>query len=254
MSEPVPVTLKQRPKTAAPRMSVDYFNVENPRSLVNIVSERMREALLDPGLPRYWLDLSESQLKHRVEAFLDERDTRLRLLFWDEYNQAQDEKRMMIMERVFGGACSSSHWHATILKDPHKLIWIITPPASYEVSMRELLQMSLVKLREVLALPIIGKNGKPDISLIKEIVKIHALVDNRVQGAVMQTLNVNQKSLSVNVNAKSKEELDPAEVQIENMDAEIESLQLELAQDVSKVEIPAAHPLEDEVIDEEDNS
>lgn len=243
--------VQKRSKTAAPRFSVDFFTQENPRSLINIVPGKLREALLDPSFPRHWLDIEEGVLKQKVESFVDERDSRLRLLFWDEYNAAQDEKRMILMERVFAGACSNAHFYSRVIKDQHKLVWMLTPPAPYEVSMRELLQMSLGRLREILTLPIMMKGGRPDIGLIKEIVKIHALVDNRVQGAVKQTLDINQKSLNIDMKAKGAIEYDPAEQEITKIDAEIQSLQMELSQDARKIEKEIdAHP--EYLVDEAD--
>jgi hypothetical protein len=216
----------------------DTFNLENPRAVINLVPATLRDALLDPELPKHWLDLPEKDLLDRCEPHLEPRDYRLRLTFWDEYNQAQDENRIMKMERIYVGACSGTYFYSRVLKDHHKLIFMLAAPAHYAVTMKELLQLALSEMRKVMAEPNRDGNGKLNIPLIKEKVKIFNIVDNRVQGNPEQKWNISQKTLNVNMSADQAAKMQgqlPAERNVSAIDQEIEALEREMLPEKSEI-------------------
>ncbi len=250
--------LEKSEQSFGKQFGIDLFDLENPRSLINIVPQRLREAMLRPDLPRGWLEYPESNLMQLCEHHLDPRDYRLKLTFWDEYNRAQDENCMMNLERVCKGSVSVNYFYSTVLKNPHKLIFMLQPHAHYQVSVRELLQLSLSKMREVMTLPIVDGKGKPQLGVIKEMVKIFQIVDNRVQGGARQTVDINQKTLQMNVDARA---MNPSEKEVSAIDLEIEKLQGQLAEksqvvaeyaEVSYEDVVAMPPIKEDVNNDED--
>lgn len=164
----------------------------------------------------------------------------LRLAFWDEFFITVDNKgRRMRIEAIYSNVCSKETFYNQI-EHPLVLAYIMRPPAGYMLKMRSLLELGLERFREVLKLPIIKEDGKADTRLIAEIVKIAALVESRVMGAVVQKVQIDgvQKNLNVNVNAtataaasepKSQVELETEITQIESEIRELKGLgQLQL--------------------------
>jgi hypothetical protein len=228
---------KSARRTATPHQyGVDIWSRSNPRSVINIVSAAVRDSMLQLTAEfKDIIEMPEYEVARRCHKHIEARDYRIRILFWDEYNCAQDDNRHMINERIFAGASSAGYFWLKLLKNPYKLVWMLTPPAAYEITQRELLQLGLTRMREVLSLPIVDKKGAPNTSLIKQMVSIFALIDNRVQGGVKQTLDINQKSLHVNMDHVSAMAAVKEGKDVRELDREIDRLKIELeAQSMSK--------------------
>ena len=215
-----------------PKEFGDPFDTENPRSLCNLVPKKIREAILNPELPRHYLQMSEPTLLLHLEKHLEARDYRIRLAFWDEYNAAVSEDRIMRIDTVITKVTNIAYFYRVFLHNKYKVIFLLQPPASYKITMRELLNFSLNRMREIIALPLMEK-GKPNVHLIREMIKIFALADARVQGAVKQTIDINQKSMNVEMTLEEARKLkkdhqagmDP----VDALDQEINRLEREVA-------------------------
>ena len=210
----------------------DPFDTENPRSLCNLVPKKVREAILNPDLPRHYLQMAEPTLILHLEKHLEARDYRIRLAFWDEYNAAIQEDRVMRIDTMIVKVTNVAYFYRVFLHNKYKVIFLLQPPASYKITMRELLNFSLNRMREIIALPLMDKKNQPNVHLIREMIKIFALADARVQGAVKQTIDINQKSMNVEMTLEEARKLkkehqgqDPVDV----LDQEIMKLEREVA-------------------------
>jgi hypothetical protein len=170
-----------------------FFDKTDPNSLINMVPESFQQAMLQVN-PKF-LRAGDTTLESWVKP--NDTETRLRIAFWDEYFQAKDAGRAMVIPNVYVGICQKEYWYKYLLPRPHKVAWIITPPPEYTISMREIHDIGIRRMREVLQLPIKSKKGEPNTKLIGEMVKIFALIDNRVKGAVIQRLQVDQKTVNL---------------------------------------------------------
>lgn len=190
------------------------FDTNNPWSVINICPPLIRKAI--EKIPREHLILDEKRLKKIAAP--DEVESRFRLLFWDEYNAAVDEKRQMKLENIITSRLGTFYEYFTdiILPNNRKLSWILTPPSDYFLSMRDLLYTGLDRIREIMELPIIEdvvvkvlKDGtkvtrrQVNTRLIGEIVKITQNLNDRVHGAVVQRMSIQQKTMSINQNFNS---------------------------------------------------
>ncbi len=177
---------------------VCIFDQDNPRSVYNLVPPAVQEAMMKIS-PRYYT-WSEKALERNTE--LEARDHRLRISFWTEYQITQDEDKPTIsMHSVLRGVCTKTYFYETVLFNPHKLAWVLFPPPDYEKAMDEMHHLSLKEMRKILTLPL----GPKDTALMREKIKIFALLDNRIKGAVLQKLHIQQDTRNLHVHKSQRE-------------------------------------------------
>lgn len=191
---PSQISTQHVPETVIPLSpKITIFDRTNPRSLINIVWVEFREAMftVEVNQPEL-LEMTERKLEKLVEP--DPTDCRLRLRFWDEYARAQDRGKRLFLEEICRGVCSTDYFDKHISKNLQKIAWIILPPANYVTTMEELLYKGLDRIREVLDLPLKDQaTGRVDTKLIGEMVKIVQMLDQRVKGAIIQKVAIQQR-------------------------------------------------------------
>jgi len=220
-----PIELRPIPRTKEQEgqfVEIVFWEQDNPKSLINLVSEKMRARMRE--LPPELLGMSEKEIRHRLKpSWIQEQ---LRLSFWDEYFLTIDNnENRMRPAAIFANACSKEYFY-TQIDNPLFLAYLTKPPAGYMLKMRSLLDMAMERMREVLSLPLKTQNGTINTKLIGEIVKIAALADNRVRGAVTQKIQIDQTSKSLNVNATYEPPKTHQDLEKELKDIEKQILQL----------------------------
>ena len=176
------------------------YDENNPDALVNKLPDRLVPILerVRVKLPR-WLARTEHDLRKYCEP--DERDERVRLSFWDEYNAATAAGKKMSLQSVITGATSWESWVSAYEPSDIKMIWILTPPVSYSMAMRQILHRGTERLLEIMSLPIMDDHGKVDPKVATLILKAWQLADMRVKGGIVQRMQVEQKSVNLNFNS-----------------------------------------------------
>lgn len=175
------------------------YDPENPDSLINIIPDRMKPVLLriKDKMPRV-LYCTESELRTYISP--DERDERVRLAFWDEYNHSTHLGKKMSLAAFLHGTMSWEAWVTVYEPSDKKMMWVFCPPVSYATAMRNILHRGTERLMEIMNMPIVDENGKTDSKMIVNILRAFQLVDLRVKGAVAQKLHIQQQSMNVNHN------------------------------------------------------
>lgn len=185
---------------------------DDPASLVNIAPPELEHFIVN--IPEELMGLDEKELHTRVKP--DDMLCRLRIAFWDEYQQAHNTGCQMLMANIVRGCCTQEYFYKWVAAKPLKMRWIIQVPKNYYLAMREMLDLGLGKLREILDLPIMIekkiKTGKdeygnftfetvmePNTKVISEMRAITTLLDQRVKGAIVQRLAIQQQSINYNV-------------------------------------------------------
>lgn len=195
-----------------PDWEFSFFDEENPRALINIVPESWKKYI--KAIPAKYFEMGEQKLENAVEPTAN--TCRLRMRFWDEYQRAQDNVKMIQGSRVYYGIVPKEWFERTYLANPEALAWIMLPPKNYIVAMQEILDKGFDRFREIVRYPITQKipvfssgkpvfdeNGKmvfkevPNTAVMKEIVHIVELILNRVQGAVVQKLAIKQQTETI---------------------------------------------------------
>lgn len=191
------------------------FDPAEPRSVYNLVPAKMREAL-DRVNPNIWQYSLKALTKH---AKVDERLAQLRVSFWHEYNRTQDLfKKNISMTQVMHGICSHEYFYQSILKDQMKLAYLMYPTTDYIAAMQEMQDLAMREMRKILLLPNAGKNGT---SIVREKIKIFALLDNRLRGAVPKHI----KKESQHLHAHMKIDQQAAPKSVEDIQREINRIE-----------------------------
>lgn len=185
----------------------------NPRSVMSMVAPVVSEQI--KLIPPDYLTMAETNLRKIVNP--NEVDVHCREAFWEEYFLACDENRRMRMETIYGGYVSKNVFFGQLVRDAGRLAWMLRPPQDYMYRMKGLLELGLSQFEQILRMEI----TKKDTRLIGEIVRIVALLDNRVRGAVPQRLMVDSRSVSVNYEAPKS---------VKEIDAELKQLEREIIQ------------------------
>lgn len=164
---------------------ITIFNEEEPRSIYNLVPSEMQRAMKVVN-PNVW-NWSFKNLEKRAKP--DPRLAQLRVAFWQEYNETQDKWRKGIsITRVTNGICSRPYFYDEVMKDQYKLAYLLYPTTDYIASMMEMQDLAMREMRKILLLPNGGKKGH-NMTVIKEKIKIFALLDNRIRGAVPKKIH-----------------------------------------------------------------
>lgn len=221
--------LEQRPisrnsKQLAPAQEIVFWEEQNPKCVINLVSNRLRELMRE--LPPELLMMPINKLRKQLDPGWTVEQ--VRIAFWDEYFLTVDnDAETMRMSAVYGKVCAREHFYDYI-KHPLTLAYILQPPADYMYKMRAMLDMGLERFDEILRLPLENPNGTINTKLVSELVKVVALIDNRVKGAVAQKISIDQTSKNLNVNVTQKYEPPKSarEIQQELHDIEQEIKQL----------------------------
>lgn len=213
--------VKRRTHTEGNPEPIVFWEEGNPRCLVNLTKGELNKAL--KNIPPAYLNMSEEELERKLKpSWLMQQ---LRLSFWEEYYQTVDNGNLqMRLSAILHDLCSRDFFF-TLLNNSLFAGYLIVPPAGYMYKMQSILDLALRRMHEVLSLPILNKQGVPDTRLIGEIVKIAALVDNRVRGAVTQKISIDQTSKNLNVNATiTPQKPQTAEEELAALEAEIQQL------------------------------
>jgi hypothetical protein len=201
---------------------ITVFDHDNPRSLINIVPERVSERIKEIPPELFQLEPKElEKLTPKKEFTLT--DSRLRTAFWIEYGRSQEVMKNMRMDNVYGGICTAPYFYQTVLLDKVRLAYILQPPTNYNIAMEEALHLGVDRLREILDLPIIDENGKPNPKVADVILKTVQMLDMRVKGAIIQ--RIEQKNLNVSVDAKKmNNQIDEAQ-SVDEIDRKLRELE-----------------------------
>lgn len=175
---------------------VTLWDRNNPCSILNLATDELRSELQNA----YFTDeilfkMDERTLYKHIkskEKSLSATDSRIRLKFWTEYDYAVTMgKSRMDLGRVTAGVCTREYFYATYMREPHKLAWMVCPPAGYMTKVNEALDVGIEKLREILELDA-GKGPKFDTKLGELQLKITQMLEMRAKGAIVQkTLAIN---------------------------------------------------------------
>lgn len=202
-----------------PISASEALEVSDPRSIVNLLTPKIREKLLE--VPGELFQLSEAMLlkwfrRHDIE--LTAVDHRLRIKLWDEYHLTQDEQRSaMNLRAIFHGVCSKQFFYQIYLNEPRRLAWLLCQPPEYEVEVKRLHEKASKEMEKILAIDHFNHKGEPNSGLIAKKIQLYKILDDRMKGAVLQKVQVDQRvdqrSLNFNVDKPPEKEFkSPAEI------------------------------------------
>lgn len=158
---------------------ITIFDPAEPRSVYNLVPTEVQKSMknVHPEVWKYSFPLIEKRAK--VDVTL----AQLRVAFWQEYNNTQDLfKDRIIMSNVTRNICSKPTLYS-YLRDQYKCAYLFYPTVDYISAMSEMQDLALREMRKILKMPNAGNKGA-NMPVIREKIKIFALLENRLRGAL----------------------------------------------------------------------
>lgn len=197
-----------------PNAQFYIWDTSNPKSIINVVPDQVRESMLRLVNERPDLcDLDEQVLKRylrsEVGMSLSATDNRIRINFWNEYDRCVGLDKKMTIYGIISRFTSFEFFTKTFLKSNEKVCWMICPLVTYMVNAEEALAFGMDELRDTLSVPHIVGN-KIDHKLLNAKITIVKILDARVHGAAVQrTLNYTKTQVDVvgSVSASERERL-----------------------------------------------
>lgn len=175
---------------------VSILDDANPRSIINLVPEKVRSAILDlhknnPEMASF----SEQQfLKEYVTS---ESMDNLRLSFWTEYNRAQDTGQLMKAKNIYSPVMCAEMFYSKFIHNQKNVAWMLIPPANYMLSLKAYLEHGKKSLRKIMTANLIDDNGNLKVEDTKLFLKAYQLIDNRVHGSAIQ--RIEQKTATIHM-------------------------------------------------------
>ena len=213
----------------------DLFNKDYARSLWNLLPETFRPHL--ETIPPEYFGMTEHEMEKKFKP--DVTTSRLRVVFWLEYDRAQAQKDKMRISSVYSPVISKQAFQS-LLGDPQKLAYILCPPADYIVSMTEILSQGVKAIRKiVMAQNLVDEWGNLNPKIAEVVLKAVDMVHIRVHGAPV----IRTESKSVNVNMNQNQQLPSSSKSVKELEIELAQLQgqtvpaLEASKSESVVEV-----------------
>jgi hypothetical protein len=223
------------------------FSVEdetNPRSVVCLTSQTpslynaIKEHLFTH--PEYF-EMEYHDLSQKANPSFTL--SRLRLSFWNEYENAIQNNRKMSLGKILAGVCTDTVFRKSILDNPLKMAYILSPPKDYMVTVKEALDAGLDNVRAIVGANVFLADGKTlNVKAAEVVLKAVALLDMRVKGAVIQ--RIDQRSVNLNVN-KDVTPRSPSGLpqSLEELERQLDEIKLKMIRDVTQSRLPSA-PIE----------
>lgn len=209
-------------------VEISILDETNAFSAINLLPGEIAEKL--KKIPEEYFRMSEDsfELNFKPDALV----SKLKLRFWDEW-QTNILSKMgggIVLASIYYGVCTREYFYGEVLNNDINLAWMVRPPEDYVVTMREVLRQGIRKLEEIIKLNVVetnpvmvksskGRGASTDVlrdedgkivyekkinpSVIREIRQIVTLLLDRVHGAIIQKIDINQRSLAMNLSAEA---------------------------------------------------
>jgi hypothetical protein len=166
-----------------------------PHSVLNLVGDELLEqAAL--AIDEELLAMSEMELASKCGPGRPARvDRRVRIQFWDEYENAAKLMKPMNLKKVVEetGADSWQGYREQLTSRPGLLAWFMNPPAGYRIQMREAQELGLARLMDILEMDnyTMSRDGKKKVANVGVMaiqMMAFKLIDARNNGAITQKM------------------------------------------------------------------
>ena len=185
------------------------WDVDNPRSLINMVTPVFKRNVLEAkeAFPDLFL-MSESELfktlsrrKQRPSTM----DHRLRTALWLHYDEVTGRNLpTMKMSHMCRGVMTEQQFNHYCAKYQYRLSWLLCVPHSYYIVLKEMLNYGVDHLRKILDLPFTTKHPKTNkimynTRLMELQAKIIFAVEQRLMGSIPLKIESETKNLNLNL-------------------------------------------------------
>lgn len=179
---------------------VVVFDEANERAVINLVTPLVRESILRAykNNPK-WQGMCERELYNELRP--SDTDDKMRLLFWKEYNRAQDRGKRMLMGNIYSPVMTHENFRLFLGSDK-RVAWMLKPPEEYMISLEAALNRGKDTISKLMSMDLFDSKGKIKRVEASIFLKAYELLDNRVKGSVVQ--RIEQKTASVHVHKREQ--------------------------------------------------
>jgi hypothetical protein len=189
----------------------DIWAETTDRSVINMVSERLREAMR--SVPAELHELAEAELRSRFNATTI--DFSLRASFWREFEQTCARgKARITCPQIYRGICSEGYFYKKFIADENRIAWMLKPIQAYKKEMEALLSRGTQRLWEMVDMDIKGADDKIDVKRAELLLKVIQEIGNRSLGMAVQRIKEDRRSVHAHVRVSPN----PTTVPTQSMD------------------------------------
>lgn len=201
---------------------IDTTNEDELEYVLSLVPQGMREKLL--RTPRHLISMDIEELRtHFYNGKISTTDHQLRNSFWKEFHNPDRGNGPIIMAKVVKGICSYGHFGSFFIGDPVRCAFLLKPISSDEKAFDEIGTLAVEKLRELVSLPYMDKEGHVNAKTAAVVLRAVEMALNRSKGAVVEV--VHQKNMNVNLNKNMDNAIEIIPETVEEIEAEIRRLE-----------------------------
>lgn len=221
-------------------LQTTYFNTHDEHHFINLIPDSFREAVLK--IPPYFLELSEKDLIKEVYGDTpNEIDTLIKMEFWDLYEANFEKKIPITISKLIKGTCDQMTFRK-LLTESGRVAYIIRQPTKLQNRIKYAHSFAVNEMIKLLTEPepINVRTGVPDAKLKQLKFQIYQYLDQRLHGSLIQRMQVEQKTLQVNIDGNPSQEKQKPQT-AEELEARLKEVETELLQlQPAQLQPPAA--------------
>lgn len=134
-----------------PTISID---TADPHALAELLPEPLKS--LAATLPVKLLVQDEETLTQLVNP--SEQQKRIKILFWEEYNAAMRQDRLIVIGNIIFGVCTRDYF-LNFIDTPRNVAWMLSPKPSYQLRIAELIEKGLDCLEQIFKMDVTDKTA-----------------------------------------------------------------------------------------------
>jgi hypothetical protein len=235
---------------------IDLLNRENPRSVVNLLPDKLRERVLEIFLThKDYFSKPEGELKQLLKdnhKSPKKIDNILRLKFWLEYDRVQAfNKKKMNMSFIMAGLVDTDFFHNWYFREPARVAWLFCPPVNYVACLEEAMYTNLDGLHEIASREIVDRHNNFDHKIASLKIQLFKTLDERLHGSVIQRHQIqeekhvkvvmsDQRNVTAHIEGSNMEALQKRILDLEKQDRTLSHLPNENKVDEGSVVVSSA--------------
>lgn len=172
------------------------FDLENPRSVVNLLSSKVRQRVIEvfsknPKL----LSMTEVQLKRELDP--SESAQLVRLSFWREYQRAQDANQKMKMTNIYKPVMGDELFYTEFLPNDRYVAWMMQKPTELSLVWERELFNGTDQIMRIMRMNLFDENGNLKTSDARIFLKVYELLVNRVHGLAIKRIEMKTQNIPI---------------------------------------------------------
>lgn len=173
-------TLPDQEEASQAQDQIPVFDPHDEFSILNLVSDRIKEAILK--IPPELLELTEGELRQKCKP--TQLEFSLRVSFWSEFEKifAMANRKKIVTREVYRGICSEGHFFR-LLADTTKVAWLVRPMETYEKQIDAIALRMTDKLWAIADMDLVDDKGKISTKRADLFLRVYKEVVARKKGS-----------------------------------------------------------------------